>query len=202
MEEKIMSTQGLLSIIKNKQVVLKVVVFSDGDRMERLAEWLLENSEAQNKELLEQCELLFSRESLVIQQTATHYLHRCSYSDWRPNSLYEEKFNDPKYYPCEEFDMANYTYILDCTDKPSVIFAEGFVRNGRRSELSEHDEKPKKESDLIAGLKLHLVRLLEEEKAALDADNQGFYSGLCFARVNLEAVLESHGYSRTTTIDG
>ena len=54
---------------------------------------------------------------------------------------------------------------------------------------------------LVKDLKKLILDFKEEENDAKAANNTGFLSGLQFARVNLETLLESHGHNRPSTID-
>lgn len=53
---------------------------------------------------------------------------------------------------------------------------------------------------LVPGIKDLINELKEEEVAAQDAGQTGMYSGLCLARVKLEALLEECGHDRPASI--
>lgn len=55
---------------------------------------------------------------------------------------------------------------------------------------------------LVDDLKVLISELKEEELTAKSSGNQGMYSGLSYARVHLEGVLERNGYRRPTDISG
>jgi hypothetical protein len=56
-----------------------------------------------------------------------------------------------------------------------------------------------RKDQLVYGLKLLLAEFIESEEYAKDAGNDNFVSGLQYARVNLEVVLEKNGISSTST---
>lgn len=55
---------------------------------------------------------------------------------------------------------------------------------------------------LVEDLKSLICDLKEEEQEANRAGNTGMYSGLSYARVNLESLLERHGHQRPAEISG
>ena len=54
---------------------------------------------------------------------------------------------------------------------------------------------------LIADLKCLIQEIKDEERESQQLGQREKYSGLCFARVQLEVLLEKHGHIRPTSLD-
>lgn len=193
-----MSTQGLLSVVENNKVIFKVIAFSDGDRMDQVKDWLIGNPEYNVTDLWMAIRKLFSKDSLALQISEDKFMNEFPPKmNWKPNSLYKEKFDDPCCYPCLDSDSANYTIVLD---RVNDTFAERNLDAYWAEKCGAGLVKSMFAQGFKADIKELLVNLLEMEADAKSASNDQYASGLQCARINLETVLERHGISRVTTL--
>lgn len=213
-----MSTQGLVSVVANGKVKFKVIAFSDGDRMTQVKDWLIGNPEASKADLWSFLLQLFDKDSLVLQFGKHEFIHEFpEHLEWTPNNLYQDKFNEPCYYPCLEFDTADYTFVIDIVDSNDGDMVErdleSFWEAKYAAKISnESSEDVELQQKVISEecsfdpifkneMKEYLSDLLEMEESGKQTGNDGYVSGLQYARINLETVLEKYGISRLTTIE-
>jgi len=93
-----MATQGMLSIIEDGKVRLKVITGSDGYHIPKLKAWLIENPKASNDEIYLKSLELFSKYSLIVQTSSCDGLFDKDEIDGLP-PLYVEKFDIPDFNP-------------------------------------------------------------------------------------------------------
>lgn len=109
-----MATQGILSIVKNGQVVAKAIVGCDGYEMPNIAKDVKEHGIATAQGLLDLCHQYgLGGESLIVQSSPTEWIGDCSDDDLP--KLYAEKFNDPGFNPRWDRGTADYVEVVDLT---------------------------------------------------------------------------------------
>ena len=187
-----MSTSGLLSVVVDQTVKLKVIAFEDGDRIPALAEWLKDNKTCNTEQIVEKVYSLFNKGCVVLQTSPMSFV--CDHNamlevwgtPWKPNNLYAEKFNFPKYYPCLDYDCADYCEVIDLSNKDNKL---GINETDDRSE------------SLISGLKRLINESKEEEIEFRRSSQEGHANGMAYTRIKLETFLEDMGISRPSTLE-
>lgn len=123
-----MATQGLLSITDKGRVTAKIITGSDGQYIPNLKLWLLENRNAEHKEIFEKAKELFGTSSLILQSSPTDFMadesifDEASESILKPESLYQSKFNDHFFNPRWIYGSADHTEIVETS--PSEYLAK------------------------------------------------------------------------------
>jgi len=108
-----MGTQGLVSVVKDNEVQLKIIVGTDGYNAAPLAKWLRANPDAQPREIYDRAlDIGFgSKHSLVVQFGPNESIADEGIGDLSP--LYIEKFSDPKFNPRWRYGTADHVVIVD-----------------------------------------------------------------------------------------
>lgn len=107
-----MATQGMVSVVSNGSVMMKIIAGTDGYNASKLADWLRIHPEASADEVFEySLSIEFgSRSCLVIQTSPDKYVMN-SDSDDLPE-LYKTKFSDPEFNPRWEIGSVDHLVII------------------------------------------------------------------------------------------
>ena len=92
-----MATNGIVSVVKDGQVVLKCIAGCDGHHAEDVADWLRENRDACEQEVYDAClELGFGCQECLVVQGPVVTVFR---GDFDLGPLYRKRFSDPRSSP-------------------------------------------------------------------------------------------------------
>lgn len=107
-----MATQGMVSVVSNGSVVMKIIVGSDGYNASKLADWLSFHPEANANEVYEySLSIEFgSRSCLVVQTSPDEYVLDSVEGDLP--ELYKTKFDDPRFNPRWEIGSVDHLVII------------------------------------------------------------------------------------------
>ena len=109
-----MGTQGIVSVVKDGEMLVKAVAGCDGYNAHALAQEIADCGMNTVEEVFSAAQRLHfgSRESLVVQDSA-----RDLYAgDDELSSLYREKFKDPEFNPRWELGSADHVVVVDLSD--------------------------------------------------------------------------------------
>lgn len=108
-----MATQGMVSIVKDGRVQMKIVAGCDGDRANELADWLRSEPTAKPQEVYDMAlEIGFgNRETLVVQYGPDKAVVDPDLGEL--SALYKQKYGDASFNPRWEFGTADYTVVVD-----------------------------------------------------------------------------------------
>lgn len=117
-----MATQGVLSIVVNGKVILKLVTGSNGYDIPKIAEEVKRKRIVNIEDLKALCyEMDFTPPYLTIQSSPTDFW--CIEEDTNLedlNELFEIKFNEPEFNPRWSCGLADYVEVVEFTDKQLI----------------------------------------------------------------------------------
>lgn len=106
-------TNGIVSVVRDGQVVLKCIAGCDGYHAEEVADWLRENRDACEQEVCDAClDLEFGcYEDLVVQGPEVTVWRGGDVDELDP--LYRQKFSDPRFNPRWDCGRADYVEVVE-----------------------------------------------------------------------------------------
>lgn len=110
-----MATQGLLSVVQNDEVKIKIVTASDGYYIPLLKAWIFDNPDATHQEIYDKALSYFGDDSFLLQTGPTEFFKEVSY---QLDPRWEKQFNNPNFNPRWDLGIAEYSETLDT--KPSA----------------------------------------------------------------------------------
>ena len=110
-----MATQGLVTIVKDDEVQMKIITGTDGYNADKLADWLRKNPEAKPQEVYDKAlSLSFgSKTSLVVQYAPDKRVADPDMDDLP--DLYREKFSEPEFNPRWRHGTADHIVVIDAS---------------------------------------------------------------------------------------
>ncbi len=101
-----MATQGLISIVKNKETIIKIVVGCDGYNIEKVVAALKKEKPRTLEEIYDLClSLDFGSESSLVVMDKNNFIYK---EDDELPERYHSTFSDPKFNPRWEYGTVAY----------------------------------------------------------------------------------------------